>query len=142
MKKALLTVVLAVSAATLLAAPVSLDEARRVAETFWLHNLPKGCERASADVRLVENTGFDRFYIFDIDQGKGFVIVSADDCAYPVLGYSVGHPAGEMGDNVRTRNPVKQWPRCSPPRGIRALITTVCVLPIPLRDALPSPWPR
>lgn len=101
MKKTLLAVVLAVSAATLLAAPVSLDQARRVAETFWLHNLPKGCERASADVRLVENTGFDRFYIFDIDQGKGFVIVSADDCAYPVLGYSVGHPAGEMGDNVR-----------------------------------------
>ncbi|MBP5341183.1 MAG: C10 family peptidase [Bacteroidales bacterium] len=101
MKKALLTFVLAVSAVTLFAAPVSLEQARRVAETFWLHHLPKGCERTSADIRLVENTGFDRFYIFDIDQGKGFVIVSADDCAYPVLGYSVGRPAGEMGANVR-----------------------------------------
>ena len=38
MKKALLTFVLAVSAVTLFAAPVSLEQARRVAETFWLHH--------------------------------------------------------------------------------------------------------
>ncbi len=29
------------------------------------------------------------FYIFNINQDNGFVLISADDCAYPVLGYSL-----------------------------------------------------
>lgn len=101
MKKTILTLLLLASISIATASPVALDQARKVAETFWLKNLPTGCDRHEAKTTLIENTGFSQFYIFDIDEGKGFVIVSADDCAYPVLGYSMEHPAGELGANIR-----------------------------------------
>lgn len=74
-----LTVLLAalLSAYFLAAAPVSEQRARRVASDFF----------AGADdwVRLADAPA--GCYIFNRRSG-GFIIVSADDCALPVLGYS------------------------------------------------------
>ena len=100
MKKTLLTLLFAACGLMVMASPVSLQTARQVAETFWQKNQPAG-SAAVAKASPVEGTGFTQFYIFDINGGAGFVIVSADDCAYPILGYSLEHPAGELGANIR-----------------------------------------
>lgn len=85
------------------AAPITPFTAQRVAETFWNHNTAG--HRAKA--QLVQETDFANIYIFSMAEGesadsRGFVIVSADDCAYPILGYSVDSPVsmGEMPANV------------------------------------------
>ncbi len=80
---------------------VKPETARQVAKNFWLKSLPAGCQHDDVVIEEVTGTGFAEFYIFSMDGGKGFVIVSADDAAYPVLGYSTDSPAGEMGENVR-----------------------------------------
>ena len=101
MKKTVLTIIFAACGLMAAASPVSLPTARQVAETFWRNNLPAVSTADELKATLVEGTGFTQLYIFDIDNGKGFVIVSADDCAYPVLGYSMKNPAGELGANIR-----------------------------------------
>lgn len=101
MKKLFLSLVLTICGIAMMAEPVNIQTARRVATNFWLKNLPAGCVRTTVELSEVSNTDFTQFYIFDVDNGKGFVIVSADDCAYPVLGYSMHNPAGEMGANIR-----------------------------------------
>jgi hypothetical protein len=37
---------------------------------------------------ITPQTGFQEFYVFANKDGEGFVIVSADDCVQPILGYS------------------------------------------------------
>ena len=101
MKKTFLTLLLAASGLLAMASPVTLQTAQQVAETFWHNNLPAGSGLADAKATLVEGTGFSQLYIFDMGSGAGFVIVSADDCAYPILGYSMKNPAGELGANIR-----------------------------------------
>jgi len=101
MKKTFLTLLLVASGLLAMASPVTLPTARQVAETFWQNNLPAGSGLADTKATLVEGTGFSQFYIFDMGSGAGFVIVSADDCAYPILGYSMKNPAGELGANIR-----------------------------------------
>lgn len=97
MKKTLLLIAALFSAAVLSAAPVSLDRAQRVAENFWAATThTKGAAMA------LPQTEFQQLYIFDIDNGTGFVIVAADDRAYPILGYSAENPAtAELGAEVR-----------------------------------------
>ena len=66
------------------AAPVDKTKAQAAAISFLK---AKGVE----DLQLVDITGttpYTAFYIFAGSDGKGFVIVSADDCVLPVLGYS------------------------------------------------------
>lgn len=101
MKKTLLTLLFAACGMLAMAAPVTPKTAQQVAETFWQINLPSGSGLTDAHATLVEGTGFNQFYIFDMADGHGFVIVSADDCAYPVLGYSMKNAAGELGANIR-----------------------------------------
>ena len=38
---------------------------------------------------IISHNSSPLFYIFNIDNNKGFIIISADDGAYPVLGYSL-----------------------------------------------------
>lgn len=101
MKKLFLSIVLTICGTVLMAAPVSVQDARTVATNFWLKNLSSGNGSSLVELREVEGTGFSQFYIFDVNNGSGFVIISADDCAYPVLGYSMRNPAGELGANIR-----------------------------------------
>lgn len=42
--------------------------------------------QATSTLRSADSSA--SFYVFNLDEGKGFVIVSADDRTYPVLGYS------------------------------------------------------
>ena len=69
--------------------PVDIRTAREVAVKFMNANSEVPL-RGTDDLRLVKtyniNRGDAAFYIFNTP--NGFVIVSADDCATPILGYS------------------------------------------------------
>ena len=66
------------------AKPVDVRQARSVAETF-LQGV--GCKNASNINDYTADLAFSQFYLFAADEG-GFVLVSADDCVMPILGYS------------------------------------------------------
>ena len=80
----------------LFAENVSIQQAEKVALNFYFekHNLFEGqISYNQLNIRSVytETDGVhDFFYVFQIN-GKGFVIVPADDCLAPVLGYSFEH---------------------------------------------------
>ena len=65
--------------------PVDAGKARRVAET-WMTAM--GMKNVSALQNITAQTPFTEFYVFAAAEG-GFILVSADDCVMPVLGYSV-----------------------------------------------------
>ena len=91
MKKRILTLTLLLLTAifTAEANPVDMNTAREVAVKFVNANA-KTPLRSADDIQLVTTYNIDRgdaaFHIFNTP--NGFVIVSADDCATPILGYS------------------------------------------------------
>lgn len=69
---------------TLQASPVDIQTAQRVAVNLLKIN---GVE--NADLTDISSTmPFREFYTFADNHGGGFVIVAADDCVVPILGYS------------------------------------------------------
>ncbi len=86
MKKVLLSLMaMLLVAVSVNAKPVDAVKARQVAET-WM--TAKGMKNVSALQDVTAQTPFTEFYVFAAD-GGGFILVSADDCVKPVLGYSV-----------------------------------------------------
>ena len=91
MKRRILTLVLLLVAAAFAAEanPVDMRTVREVAMKFMNANSEVPL-RSADDLRLVKTYNISRgdaaFYIFNTS--NGFVIVSADDCATPILGYS------------------------------------------------------
>ena len=76
---------------------VSQQTAEQVARTFWnLHHDRDVAELSTPMHRL--DIPWDAFYIFASAEGKGFVIVAADDRVRPVLAYSFHNNA--MRDKV------------------------------------------
>lgn len=78
------------------AAPVNSSTALRVAENFW-----RGISSDIAKIEQVGDNPFEQMYIFHVNGNEGFVIVAADDRAYPILGYGTDNVAGEMGPETR-----------------------------------------
>ena len=65
---------------------VQPETARKVATTFLNNNGAK----ASQLTDLTKEAGFSNLYIFN--GNPGFVVMAADDCVQPILGYSLtGH---------------------------------------------------
>lgn len=77
MKKALILTALCLMAVMAMARPVSQVDALRVATCFW---------QGKGELRRVD-WQYSHIYLFVGEQG-GFVMVSADDCARPVIAYS------------------------------------------------------
>lgn len=67
----------------MMAERVTPETARKVATTFLQNN---GAKTAQI-VDLSKSTGFENLYIFTTE--SSFVVMSADDCAEPILGYSL-----------------------------------------------------
>ncbi len=95
-RKIILFWLLALGLGSAVAAPVNQQAATRVAENFW-----RSVTSQTADVERVQAVSFEYLYIFHVNETEGFVVVSADDCAYPVLAYSTDNVAGEMGPETR-----------------------------------------
>ncbi len=85
--KAILFSLLCMAMTALYAAPVSPSVALQVASNFYAVNAGKSGSVSLTDV--TSQSGFQEFYIFVHPQGKGFVIVAADDCVQPIIGYSL-----------------------------------------------------
>ena len=62
---------------------VPLETAQKVATTFLNNNGVKSAQLTD----LTKEAGFPNLYIFDATQG--FVVMAADDCVQPILGYSL-----------------------------------------------------
>ena len=90
MKKAILLSIIAVFTAVFVASanPVDVNVARNVGAKFL--SATAKVQLRGNDLQLAKtyniNRGDAAFYVFNAP--NGFVIVSGDDCAYPILGYS------------------------------------------------------
>jgi hypothetical protein len=71
------------------AAFVPMDRAKKVAVNQYNHYCADASAKSAEVIKVVENKfeGETTWYAFEFSQG-GFVIVSAEDTVYPVLGYS------------------------------------------------------
>ena len=88
MKKIFLSIGLVLLVNWALCNPISPVKARHLAETFWQQS---GCATrssisANALADITAQTEFSHLYIFS--HANGFVILSGDDCAKPILAYS------------------------------------------------------
>ena len=81
----------------LFAERVTPETARKVASTFLNNNGTKAAHLTD----LTKEAGFTNLYIFNAEQG--FVVMAADDCVQPILGYSLTGEfvAENMPSNVR-----------------------------------------
>ena len=91
----ILTLLLTVSL-SLFAEHVDPETARKVATTFLNNNGAKSNQL----VDLSKTAGFQNLYIFTTEES--FVIIAADDCVQPILGYSTENPfgTGKMPENL------------------------------------------
>ena len=73
---------------TAMAKHIDLETAKSVAATFWENNVQKGSGHKSGIEfhDITAQTEFSNIYI--LNTNGGFVIVSSDDAAKPILGYS------------------------------------------------------
>lgn len=88
--KKLIFPMLACAATVAHAEVVSVDSAKQLAAEFF--NASSQDRLASADALELAFTGGTAsrpyYYVFNTRDGQGYIIVSADDCTAPVLGYS------------------------------------------------------
>lgn len=91
MKNIFVTILLLSLVFTTVASPVEFSIAKNVALTFWNQG---SCASKSGVVhdmwQVTSSTNFSHLYVFS--HSHGFVIVSGDDCARPILGYSDESP--------------------------------------------------
>ena len=111
LKVSLLFLVLMGYAATMLAAPVSENAARRKAVAFMTNKAQQrraihGSAQvrrtvSSSDLTLAESR--QAYYVFNLSPDEGYVIVSGDDRLPEVIGYSLSgtYDSSEMPDNKR-----------------------------------------
>ena len=88
MKKTLLTALaLLMLSAGAWADPINLKKAKELAAAYMHgNNLPEVVE--TAVTKRKSPTGTPPLYIFNRGEGKGFIIISGDDCMPSVLGYT------------------------------------------------------
>ena len=88
-KKLFLLVNLLLFAAVIQAVPVSKSEAQKKAQQFisGKHAAARGTSVSTPQLKL-ETADDDNYYVFNVGQQQGFVIVSGDDRAPEILGYS------------------------------------------------------
>ena len=82
--------------------PVDSTEAKNIAQTFWRLHFPNQNKPVFED--LSKSVGVENFYIFNNVNEPGFVLISGDDCAIPILGYSgtSNCKGGELPENIRS----------------------------------------
>ncbi|MCQ2344879.1 MAG: thiol protease/hemagglutinin PrtT [Paludibacteraceae bacterium] len=82
MKRVLLSYMFAFVAVAVFAKPVPQQKTQRIAD-FFFHEYG-----GSSSLQIVDAPQFEHIHIYKATDGKGFVIMSADDVVYPLLAYS------------------------------------------------------
>ena len=103
MKRIIIVAILILLFSPAFAEHVNPETAQQVATTFWKQNLKQADDRANLSCTQTFATDFPNLYIFNIEQG--WIILSADDCAVPILAYS---PEGSF-DIDHAPDAVKYW---------------------------------
>jgi hypothetical protein len=72
---------------------VSINTAKKAAKNHYLKHSNAAIKRRITDISfsgeyVVKNIADTLYYVFNIDNNKGFVIISADQRAHPIIGYS------------------------------------------------------
>ncbi|MDX9694418.1 MAG: C10 family peptidase [Bacteroidales bacterium] len=99
MKKIFTTFLLLICAIMVFADHVTMQEAQSIAEKFFANKTSKGFSEIKVNSVFEQKYKKETsFYIFSFNMG-GFVIVSADNLAYPILGYSTTSKTKEHIDN-------------------------------------------
>lgn len=88
---------------------IPVEQARKMATEFFRHNRPQLAVNSlkmvyDGETAASRSAGAEpAFYVFDNPDGKGFVIISGDDIAQPVLGYSYENdfPMEQLPVNVK-----------------------------------------
>lgn len=97
MRRNLLLSIIIALCMPLLGNPVDENTAKQLAQNFWKENNIMGVRGDEVFKKTVEDaqfvnvapqSGYNEFYIFNNEAGEGFVIIAADDCVIPILGYS------------------------------------------------------
>ena len=97
MKRNLLLIIIIALCMPLFGNPVDENTAKQLAQNFWKENNIMGVKgdkvfkKKMDDARFVNvapQCGYSEFFIFNNENSKGFVILAADDCVTPILGYS------------------------------------------------------
>lgn len=99
MKKIYTLLLLALSGLLVIANPVDVKLARKVAINYL--SAKKGAGIDTFDLKLINTHQFDgkdALYIFAMSKG-GFIIVSSDDEAKPIIGWSLTNPMPKKIDN-------------------------------------------
>ena len=92
-------------APSLQAKRVNEASAAHIAKRF-IRLADKGVKRMMPAKAAKQSSEEQPYYIFTGADGKGFVIVAADDVARPILGYSVD---GVISDNAELPAPMEDW---------------------------------
>ena len=97
MRKLLLLALILATSLSMTSNPVSDATALQLAKNFWKENNIMGVRngkvfKAQMDeacfVNVAPQCGYSEFFIFNNTNGKGYVIIAADDCVMPILAYS------------------------------------------------------
>lgn len=103
-KNLILLVTMMLSMAYAVAAPVTVDQAKKYGLQFAKHNMAVARQIVDADLAYtaMQGNGAPAFYVFSFE--KGYVIVSADDVAQPILAFSEegAFDAANMPDAMRS----------------------------------------
>ena len=85
------------------AEPVGVEKARTVALNFLKMADPANTQLTQQGlVDITSTTPFHEFYVFSI-MPNGFILISGDDCALPILGYSLDNPfeSKDMPEHIK-----------------------------------------
>ncbi len=87
--------------AVVFANPVDVQTARKAAHTFLQSTGYNAHKEEMVDITA--STPFTEFYVFTVNKGQGFILVSGDDNTEPILGYSLHNPfvPAAMPEHVR-----------------------------------------
>ena len=97
---------------SLMGGPIDETTAKQLAQNFWKENNTMGVrdgkvfKKQMDEARFVNvaaQHGYTEFFIFNNTAGKGYVIMAADDCVTPILGYSYENnfEEGELPPNFK-----------------------------------------
>jgi len=68
--------------------PVAIGTAQKVAENFYAAKYAGISPNATLAYTERDETAQPVYYVFNVNNNKGFVIVTAEDAAHPIIGYS------------------------------------------------------
>jgi len=88
--------------------PVTENTAQTVALNFYSHNANVSSPQLNLAYTEYGNDRQPLYYVFDVNTNQGFVIVSAEDAAHPILGYSTKGKYMVPNDN----NNFAWWMNC------------------------------